>query len=104
MHKYCCGNALENQQSITACGKGALGRVALGWAGKRHGDWTTLCHGGLKYAQYSRPCSPGRLSRCRFHNRPYNLHQGVHVTRRKICVLFFLSVRGSLDYRATGVC
>jgi hypothetical protein len=55
-----------------------------------------LVPGGLKYAQYSRPCSPGRLSRCRFHNRPYNLHQGVHVTRRKICVLFFLSMSDSV--------
>src|SRR5262249_11858192 len=48
-----------------------------------------VCHSSLKYVQYLRPCSPGRLSRCRFHNRPYNLHQGVHVTRRKKCVLFF---------------
>jgi hypothetical protein len=30
MHKYCCGNALENQQSITACGKGALGQSGAG--------------------------------------------------------------------------
>src|SRR3989441_12185954 len=32
---------------------------------------------------------PGGVSRCRFHHRPYNLHQGVHVTRRKNCALFF---------------
>jgi hypothetical protein len=29
------------------------------------------------------------LSRDRFHNWPYNLPQGVHVTRREKCALFF---------------
>ena len=79
-------------RSIAAYEEDTDAKVAMGWAGKRHGDWTTLCHSCLKYAQYLRLCSPGRLSRCRFHNRPYNLHLGVHVTRRKKCALFFLSV------------
>ena len=42
-----------------------------------------MCYSCLKYAQYSRLCSPGWLSRCRLHNWPYTLHQGVHVTRRE---------------------
>src|SRR5215510_16268552 len=61
----------------------------MGWAGKRYGDWTTLCHSCLKYAQYLRLYRLGRLSRGRLHNRPYNLHQGIHVTQRKKCALYF---------------
>src|SRR5262245_33428337 len=67
---------------------------------KRMGDWTTLCPSCLKDAQYLRLYRLWRLSRCRFHNRPYNLHLGVHVTRRKKCALFFLSVTAS-DHAAS---
>ena len=90
-----CDVSLSNRQTHCAVRRRhrRLNRssVAMGWAGKRHGDWTTLCYSCLKYAQYLRLYRLGRWSRGRLHNRPYNLHQGAHDREGKMG--FILPIR-----------